>query len=202
MEADIDPGASIMDRDQADLAFSEIVDGWLRVELAGEAGGLLPELVLHDPGGTVRLIGTILDHDRRHRAIAHDAPGDLAPLADDFREAAEGFDAFVSGKTSRKPIPLPSRAGSGTRRRIRGAPELGAWGDHVRLLTAELDAELVTGGGHFRQYRKKGRWIAAARNAGASRGPTGERFNSAAQAHYARCCAACRRCGSPPPAAC
>ena len=190
VEADIDPGAAIMDRDQANLAFSEIVDGWLREELAGEAGGLLPELVLHDPGGTVRLTGTILEHYRHHRAIAHDAPGDLAPLADEFRQAAEGFDAFVSEAEAEEAdsvaiagrfLELAEHYGT--------APEPGAWDDHVRLLAAELDPELVTGTGSFRQFRKKGKWIAAARNAGLSRAH-GEQLNTTAEAHYAHCCAA------------
>ncbi len=187
VEADIDPGASIMDRDQADRAFSEIVDGWLREELAGETGGLLAELVLHDPGGTVRLVGTILEHFRRHRAIVHDAPGDLAALADDYREAAKEFDAFVSGQDAEE---ADTVAIAGRLRELAdefgAAPAPGAWGDHVRLLTAELHPALVTGGGSFRQYRKKTRWIAAARDAGLSRGD-GERLNAIADAHYSRC---------------
>ena len=39
-EADIDPGATVMDRNQADLSFLEIVDGWLRERLSGEQGGI------------------------------------------------------------------------------------------------------------------------------------------------------------------
>ena len=66
VEADIDPGAGVMDRDQADLVFTELIEAWLREELAGEAGGLLAELVLHDPGATVGLIRTVLGHLRRH----------------------------------------------------------------------------------------------------------------------------------------
>ena len=45
-EADIDPGAGVMDRNQADLTFLEIVDGWLRERLSGGQGGILAELVL------------------------------------------------------------------------------------------------------------------------------------------------------------
>ena len=77
VEADIDPGAVVMDRDQADLAFDEIVDDWLRNALDGEADGLLVELVLHDPNATVRLIRTILGHLRRHRSFAHTEREDL-----------------------------------------------------------------------------------------------------------------------------
>ena len=46
VEADIDPGAVVMDRDQADLVFAEIVETWLRNELAAEASGLLAEMVM------------------------------------------------------------------------------------------------------------------------------------------------------------
>ena len=37
-EADIDPGAGIIDRSQSDLAFAEIVDNWLRERLSGDQG--------------------------------------------------------------------------------------------------------------------------------------------------------------------
>jgi hypothetical protein len=43
-----------MDRDQADLVFDEIVETWLREQLSNE-GGLLAEMVLHDPDQTVAL---------------------------------------------------------------------------------------------------------------------------------------------------
>src|SRR3546814_8857367 len=40
-EADIDPGASVMDRNQADLTFLEIVASWLREGLYGNQGSIL-----------------------------------------------------------------------------------------------------------------------------------------------------------------
>ena len=86
VEADIDPGASVMDRDQAELAFAEIVDHWLREELAGEEGGLLAELVLHDPDTTIALIRTVLEHLRRHREFAPYELQDLDQLAAGFRK--------------------------------------------------------------------------------------------------------------------
>lgn len=56
VEADIDPGAGVMDRNQADLAFIEIVEIWLREQLSGDEGGIIAEMVLHNPGETVGLI--------------------------------------------------------------------------------------------------------------------------------------------------
>src|SRR6478752_2166759 len=48
VEADIDPGAGIIDRSQGDLAFAEIVDAWLRERLSGDQGGLIAEMVLQE----------------------------------------------------------------------------------------------------------------------------------------------------------
>ena len=50
VEANIDPGAAVMDRNQADLAFIEIIETWLREELDGDAGHLLAEMVLAGSG--------------------------------------------------------------------------------------------------------------------------------------------------------
>ena len=48
VEAQIDPGAAVMDRDQADLLFIETVDSWLREALSHDEGGLLAAMVLQD----------------------------------------------------------------------------------------------------------------------------------------------------------
>ena len=69
-EADIDPGAGVMDRNQADLTFLEIVDGWLRERLSGGQGGILAEMVLHSPGETVTLIHKIAENLRRRRTLS------------------------------------------------------------------------------------------------------------------------------------
>ena len=58
VEAQIDPGAAVMDRDQADLLFIETVESWLREALSHDGGGLLAAMVLHDEsaGESVALI--------------------------------------------------------------------------------------------------------------------------------------------------
>ncbi len=187
VEADIDPGAAVMDRDRAELAFTEIVDAWLREELASEADGLLAELVLHDPNATVGLIRTVLDHLRRHRAFAPYQRRDLAQLAAAFGEAVEAFSDFLGSEDAEE-------------------PETTAIADHFRdlaeeiepLLPADTPAQLVqllvtaphpdllTGSGTFRSYRKKGKWGAAAKKAGLSKADA-DRLNDAASAHCALC---------------
>src|SRR3546814_17881180 len=64
-DADIDPGAGVMDRNQADLTLLEIFDGWLRERLSGDQGGILSEKVLHSTGDTVAIVPTISEKLRR-----------------------------------------------------------------------------------------------------------------------------------------
>ena len=179
-----------MDRDQADLVFQEITDTWLREELTGEVEGLLAELVLRNPNDTVVLIRTILDHLRRHPAIAHDAPEDLAPLATVLREAVDGFDAFASDVDAEE----PESAGIASRFRALGEA-VETWlpartpADLVSLLLTVPHPDLCTQAGAFRKYQKKGKWREAAKLAGLSQAD-GDRLNELANAHYARCCVA------------
>ena len=190
VEADIDPGAVVMDRDQADLAFADIVDAWLRRELAGEANGLLAELVLHDPAATVKLIRTILVHLRRHRKLAPCETEDLASLATAFRVAVDGFSGFLAAAEVEE---------SGTEAiaaRFRELaedtePALPAESPShvVGLLTVRLHPDLRTQAGNFRQYRQKGKWGKAAQRSGLPKA-AGDRLNDSAASHYKRCCEA------------
>ena len=187
VEADIDPGAAVMDRDQADLAFAELLDAWLREKLAREAGSLLAELVLHDPAATVGLIRTILGHLRRHRAFAPYERKDLAQLATAFREAAEGFNYFISGEDAEEP---ETAAIAGHFRdlaeEIEAALPAETAAALVRLLVTVPHDDLCTGSGSFRSYRKKGKWGVAARLAGLAKADA-DRLNDAASGHYALC---------------
>ena len=189
VEADIDPGAAVMDRDQADLAFAEIIDAWLREELAGEADGLFAELVLHDPAATVVLIHTVLDHLRRYRAFAPYERADLAPLATAFQEAVEDFNDFMSGEVAEEP---ETAAIAGRFREL--AEEIEAVlpvetpAALVRLLVLAPHPDLCTQSGSFRKLQKKGKWQAAAMRAGLAQAD-GDRSFTFANDHYSRCCA-------------
>ena len=189
VEADIDPGASVMDRDQAELAFGEIVDSWLREELAGEEGGLLAELVLHDPDATIALIRTVLEHLRRHREFAPYELQDLDRLAAGFREAVDGFATFLDEAEAKEPETVVI---AGQLQELAGEVATAAPADTpaalVALLVMAPHPELLTGSGSFRKYQKKGKWIAAARPAGLAKADA-ERLNDTASAHYALCCA-------------
>ena len=188
VEADIDPGATVMDRDQADLVFVEIVETWLREELAGEAGGLLAELVLQDPVETVRLIHKILGHLRVHRVIIGDTPGDLAPLVMAFRRTVDDFISFVrdANVNEAETAIIANRfaeLAEGTAFALTAETPT----DLVRLLLARPHSDLCTASGSFRKYKKKGKWGEAAKRVGLAKAD-GDRLNAMASAHYARCC--------------
>ena len=188
VEADIDPGARVMDRDQADLAFGELVDAWLREELASEADGLLAELVLHDPAQTVALISTVLDHLRRRRAYAPYERQRLEQFAAAFRTATDAFNEFLSGEEAEEPettaIAYHFRELADE---VGGALPADTSARLVRLLVTIPHPDLCTGSGSFRAYRKKGKWRAAAKCIGLAK-VDGDRLNDAASAHYTRCC--------------
>ena len=187
VEADIDPGAVVMDRDQADLAFAEVVDSWLRSELAGPAAGLLAELVVHDPAATVGLVHTLLDHLRRHRTLAPHETEDVEALAAAFRAAVDGFCGFLSGTEAEE----TDTAGIAARFRELAGETGSALSSRpaaaiVVPLAAQPQSELVTGTGGFRAYQKKGKWRQAAKRAGLGQAE-GDRLNAAATGHYERC---------------
>jgi ATP-dependent exoDNAse (exonuclease V) beta subunit len=190
VEADIDPGATVMDRNQADLAFIEIIETWLREELAGDAGGLLAEMVLHDPGETVGLIHKILGHLRSRRVLTVDAPEAPAPLIDVFRQTAADFTSFVrsAGVDEVETTDVAARFSEMAEALAIVLP-VQQPAELVRLLLARPHSDLCTAAGAFRAYKKKGKWSDAAKRAGLAKAD-GDRLNAAAEGKYAACCAA------------
>lgn len=188
VEADIDPGATLMDSNQADLAFIEIGDAWLRQELASDHGGLLAEMVLEDPNKTEALIKTILGHLRRQHAIMVEAPPSLAPLVMTFRQSVEDFIDFVGSCGVDEPDTAAIVAGFSEMSMEMTFPLANeSASDLVQLLCARPHPDLCTASGDFASYRKKGKWGDAAKRAGLAKAE-GERLNFAAEGYNAACC--------------
>lgn len=189
-EADIDPGAAVMDRNQADLAFIEIVDNWLRGRLSGGHGGILAEMVLHSPGETVALMHKIAEALRRRRSLAAPAVTPLTDHLQTFRQATADLSAFMrtagaiepeteayTARFSEMATALPSVADVAVPTGLAG------------LLVARPHPDLCTKAGAFSSYRKKGKWASAAKQAGLSKAD-GDRLNDAAQTLFEACCSA------------
>jgi exodeoxyribonuclease-5 len=188
VEADIDPGAAVMDRNQADLAFVETAETWLREALAIEDDGLIAEMVLQDPMETVGLFHKTLNSLRGRRTIAAQTNLQLPPLVADFCAKAEGFAAFLSTTPAKE-----AETSAVASRFIEMAKSLPSEqtaevpADLVRLLLTRPGLGLCTTTGSFRVFRKKGKWGDAAKRVGLAKAD-GERLNVAAENHYGVCC--------------
>ncbi|MGH8430655.1 MAG: UvrD-helicase domain-containing protein, partial [Solimonas sp.] len=189
VEADIDPGASVMDRDRADLAFIEIVETWLRVQLSGGEGGIIAEMVLQDPGETVALIHKIVGNLRRRRTVSAQGVSPLAPHIQAFRDAAAAFAEFmrtapaVEEETAAIADRLEEMAQA-----IKSGPAVETPAGLIGLLVYRPHRDLCTKSGTFSAFKKKGKWTDAAKREGLAKAD-GERLNTAAEGHYAACCA-------------
>ncbi len=187
-EADIDPGAGVMDRNQADLTFLEIVDGWLRERLSGGQGGILAEMVLYSPGETVALIHKIAENLRRRPALSAPPVSPLDGHLTAFRQATADFASFMDGAAAAEPetvtiVERLTEMAAG----VASGPDPATPAGLVRLLTSRPHPDLCTKTGAFASYRKKGKWAAAAKQAGLSKAD-GDRLNDAAETNYTACC--------------
>ena len=186
-EADIDPGAGVIDRNQADLTFLEIVDGWLRERLSGGQGGILAEMVLHSPGETVALIHKIAENLRRRRTLSAPPVSPLGGHLTAFRRAAADFAGFMNGAAAPEPetmIIVQRLAEMATA--LANGPDPATSTGLVWLLTSRPHPDLCTQAGAFAAYKKKGKWSTAAKQAGLSKAD-GDQLNSAAEHHYTAC---------------
>jgi exodeoxyribonuclease-5 len=190
VEAQIDPGAAVMDRDQADLLFFETVESWLREALSHDGGGLLAAMVLQDTsaGESVVLIHLILQSLRNYRALSVTPGRALEPLIRDFEQAARDFAQFVRSAGVDEPeTALFASQFTEMTRTIIGILPLGELTRLVQLVRLSPHADLCKQDGDFRKYQKKGKWASAVKVIGLYKAD-GDRLNSTAENHYAACC--------------
>lgn len=190
VEADIDPGASVMDRGQADLTFLEIVDAWLRERLSGGQGGILAEMVLHADGETVALMHRIAESLRRRRTLHAPAVEPLGQRLQAFREASAELSAFLATAVAHEPetVEIAQRLSAMAAALPSGA-DVATPAGLVALLVTPPDRELCTDKGAFRSYSRKGKWETAAKAAGLSK-VDGAQLSDAAKDHYTATCEA------------
>lgn len=186
-EADIDPGAEVMDRDQTDLVFVDIVDGWLRERLSGDEGGLIAEMAFHDPARTVSLIHVIVGDLRRHRTVTAPPAAPLAPAVREFRERVDAFNRFLAGLdvTEEETAAIVDRF-TEMAEEVGFASVADDPASLMRLLLVSAHPGLCTAKGDFSAYRRKGKWKAVAKRAGLAEAEGG-RLHDAARDHYGRC---------------
>lgn len=188
VEANIDPGARVMDKDQADITFAELSDSWLRCALAGDGGDLIAELVLQDPQATIELLNRVLTKLRTNRSLTVDTPSSVVPFISAFQQAADGFAAFIKNAAAAEAETVEIAKMFSDMANDPAMPHLADTPKYlIRILLTEPPSNLCTNDGAFKAYRKKSKWVEMARREGLSRAD-GERLNSAAEDLYAACC--------------
>jgi len=188
VEADIDPGATLMDRDQADLTYQELADTWLREALSGPGGSLLPELAWREPERTVALAGKLLAMLRQHRNATARPPVALAPGLAEFHRAEQDFAAFMQecgDAAEAETAAIAACFGEMAQSLPTGFDE-NLPAHLASLLFTQASSDLFTGSGTFRAFRKQGKWTAAAQAAGLSQAD-GVRLFQLASGHYEAC---------------
>ena len=190
VEADIDPGAKVMDRNQADLAFIEIVEAWLREQLSGGQGGIIAEMVLQSPGETVGLIHKIVANLRKRRTVSAPPVAPLAPHLRAFHDATSAFTDFIrTAPALEEETAVFSERLAEMAQAMEDAATAETPAGLVRLLVTPPHPDLCTKSGSFLAFKKKGKWLEAAKREGLAKAD-GERLNAAAEGHYAACCQA------------
>lgn len=188
VEANIDPGASLMDPAQADLVFGDAVDRWLRDTLNSGEESLVSELVFCNPAKASELVATAAGALRDNRVLAAPQQRAIPPLVAAFCQAAADYRAFVIGSAAQEP---ESIAGASAFVEMGDAVAFAATSDTppalARLLTSVPHPSLCTAKGTFSAYKKKGKWEAAAKIAGLSKADGGLLNGQAEELHLACC---------------
>ncbi|MER2266796.1 UvrD-helicase domain-containing protein [Methylobacterium oxalidis] len=190
VEADIDPGASVMGRDEAEQVFDDLTDSWLRQHLSGSSDGLIADLVLADPQQALSVIRRVAGCLRHGRPVGTRVAEDLGRTVEEFRSCVRAFRAFLTGgpvEEAETAALLPAFEEMAAS--AQAALELGGSSAAVGLVTLKAHADLCTKGGDFRAFKKKGKWEAAAARVGLPKAEGSLLFQEA-ERHHTACCEA------------
>lgn len=194
VEGNLDPGAAILDADEAARLFDQLFDQWLRDVLSDETSSLLSELIFIKPEEGIKLIREIATELRREPELQALEPSrDVRESAASFIEQARQFAAFIEQAEAEE-------------------PETGRVAECFREMATTVGlslaksrdtmlAELVTGRPHndlckadgdFRKPKRNvAKWAAAAKERGLSKAQ-GAQLSDQAEEHHERCCQAWR----------
>ncbi|MEH6952557.1 UvrD-helicase domain-containing protein [Nitrobacter sp. NHB1] len=173
-EAGIDPGANIVDPAEADLAFKERYDAWLKERLSGEGGdGLIAELILASESSGLKLVGEVAQFLRKNRdadcaqaAWSPKAMTDLIAAAKQFETEIGGY-GYQEEKTSAACRILRDLADLLDGHKLADATPSNA--ALIAALNFERDETCFTQTGSARALQASGKWQDAAAKAGHSK---------------------------------
>lgn len=191
VEAGIDPGAEIVDPSEADLAFGEHYEAWLKDHLSGETDDdIVAELVLADEGHALDLLRHIAEF-RRHNRNARPASVAWSPAAiDEFTQAVANFRGRLSriefhegdtDATARDFADLADKANNLMLRSNRPTNRA-----LIEALNSPRHQTCFTQNGSRRKLQTKGKWGASAAAADRPKAEGIDAYNTA-NAGYAAC---------------
>jgi exodeoxyribonuclease-5 len=191
IEANVDPGAVMMDEGEADLNHKTLLRQWLRKRLEGpQADDPLAELLVIEGEQGLRLIEQLAEARRARRTARAPEPNLSQNHIDEFRMSVIAFRRWYAGAQSQGLEELT------TGEYISGFEKIAAV--YVPGCRAETSFRQLWGYSHppqvsamkknsyeFRQYKCKGKWVAAAKSTGQSQAKA-DRHNDEACALYER----------------
>lgn len=167
VEAGIDPGAGIMDRDHAQQVLDELGDKWLWSALDGSGDSLLAHLVARNPADSIALVREVAGQVRSQRSLSVAAAQPLDPLVTTFVHCCAALDEFVATGAVREEV--TARRADCFAQMASEATEILLLSGHARLAQLQAmrpHAALCTSTGTFLAFGVKGKWREAAKKAG------------------------------------
>ncbi len=204
VEAGIDPGATIIDPEAADLAYQDLVQAWLSARFGRDRGaeglGRLPplpalgeqdffaELLAEEPDHVIRRIQETAAFLRKTRTAtappAAIAPGILDELSHEIEAFAGWYAQCGVEEENTADVIDDLQQFKGVIDEARKGPLAGR---SVAKLLLHVPPDCKHGTkARFKAWGKKGKWESAAAASGLGT-PPGEQLSTAAQAHYDRC---------------
>ena len=187
VEADMDPGAGVMDREEADALFATELDDMLRERLVPpeDPSDALVTFFLADPGATRALITDFAGRLRSRPDLRAPSHAEEADARDAVRASVAAFRAFVDAAPCQEPetdaivAGLEAMAGEMAQEPDASPAEV------LRLLRMTAPSACATAAGAFKAYRSKTKWKAAAK--GLRTATEADRLNDEATACYEAC---------------
>lgn len=185
VEADIDPGAQILDPVEAALAFEDIFDRWIRERLSGHDpnADLVTALVALDSRSGVSLVRSVADALRDNPGVSVERHDVAENATDEFVKAVEAFEDWYKGCGYLVPEhheylePLTE-----IRKLLQSTSRGKAHSLVVKIALGMKGSYLFTSKGTIRAYKLKGKWQACAPDK-----TTGGAHFEEASDHYKRC---------------
>src|ERR1700741_1850373 len=175
IEANVDPGAAMMDEGEADLNHKTLLRQWLRNRLEGpQADDPLAELLLIEGDQGLKLVEQLAEARRARRTARAQKPKLSQNQIERFRSAVASFRKWYKG-AQRQGLEEPSTADCIAQFEVLAAPyaagydaatsfrELWAYAHPKHVSAMKSDSS------EFRQYKCKGKWGQAAKCAGQSK---------------------------------